>query len=294
MFAKIYSRLIVFVLLICVLGCVSCANKIKFEEPDDATIRDANESAFKKSQPASEVAGASTLWASFGEFFRTCAKSSGFPGKTIFSKYKFLYLGPTNARYLGSIYSHDGVVPKAELDWINAQDMKKFISLGVPVASCDIDGVKETFLKIALSGAVFSQSPNDTAAAFVLNNVDSIKNAVGSWTIDAINTDQFKSFLDTTENPRAKNYKESLTNPKNIFSFEVVKISGFSADLKLTHNLEADGNFEIPILRSENAVDSSKVLSTLKFQKKSNLLVHAESTGTFYVFALAMKAKKAF
>lgn len=237
-------------------------------------------------------AGAPSLWQSFEIFFKECVKSSNFPGRSLFSKYRLIYLGPTNPRYLGTIYSSDKVLAKTELTkWITREQMDSFVAKGIPVPSCDISEMKDKFLELSLGNIPFSNS--DSTLKIAWDNHDSIINSVGSWTIDGINTAEFQKFLnENTENKDLNWYKDLLIQKKNIVSFQIVKVTGFSADIISHKDLNLQAEASIPIMKAKAQNGSDSTLFAFKYHTTNNKTVHVESTGEFYVFALAMKGKK--
>jgi hypothetical protein len=290
-----------------ILSCIaliiifcSCNNsdedvQVEFVEPVDAdsAIIAYNNVVLKDTTFGFQTnSGAPTLWQSFEVFFKQCVKNSNFPDKSLFGKYQLLYLGPTNPRYLGTIYSHDGVVSKTELTkWIPSGDMESFIAKGISVPSCDIAQMRDKFLQISIGSIPFSGS--DSTLRIAWQNQDTITNSIGSWTIDGMNTEEFLKYLNETSTNKNLNwYKKILVEKNNIVSFQVVKVTGFSADITSSKQLTLQAETNIPLMKTKTSTGADSTLFSFKYRTINNKTVHVESTGEFYVFALAMKGKK--
>jgi hypothetical protein len=288
------KRFLISILLIIMIA--SCNNKkVGVIEPADSDneIAELNTNYLKNTSDFSPVAGAPSLWQSFEVFFKSCVKSSGIPGNSLFSKYRLLYLGPNNPSYLGAVYSKTGVEPKTELTkWLSNDQLKSFVVKGVNVPNCDVNAFKETFLSVALGNLPFTKK-EDSTLKFVLENKDSIINSVGNWTVDYILTSDFIKFLnENSSNDNIKYYKDVMTEGKNVVAFKVVKVSGFSADITSKKDISVGLDLEIPIMKLQTVAGADSTLCSLKFLKVDNRTVHVASDGEFYAFALVMKGKK--
>jgi hypothetical protein len=277
------------------IGCKSCEKKVEVVEAIDSDNQVASLNNTFLSDPVgpyNQVAGVPSLWESFESFFKNCVKNSNFPEKSLFGKYRLLYLGPSNPRYLGTVYSHNGVVPKTELTkWLTPDQLNQFISPGNEVPGCDITEIKDKFLSLVLGKVPVVGT--DTTLKFVLENKDTIVNSVGSWAIDGINTAEFIKFLD--ENSSDKNiafYRNVMTDKNNVVAFQVVKVTGFGADIHLAKDLKVSMDLNIPVLKAKNASGKDSTFCAFNFHKTSDRVIHVESSGQFYAFALVMKGKK--
>jgi len=289
---KIFLSILILSLLL-----LSCKNKVEVVEPvdSDSLIASINNTNINGPiQNFQEEAGAPSLWQAFEAFFKACVKSSGTPDNSLFSKYRLLYLGPTNPSYLGAVYSHNGVEPKTELtDWISNDELDKFIIKGVDVPNCDVSQMKDLFISLALGKLPFSNQDSANTLKFILENKDTIINSVGMWTIDKIKTANFVKFLnDSSSNSGVKFYNDVMTTGNNVVAFQVVKVTGFAADISTTKDIEVGVNLDIPIMVTKTSSGSDSVLCSFKLNKTNNRTVHVASSGAFYAFALVMKGKK--
>ena len=290
------TRLVTLTLLV-IFFLSGCRSKVKFVEPDpieaDSAIGVLN-NEFIQSQPQNfnVPAGAPTLWQSFEAFFKSCVKSSGFQEKGLFSKYRLLYLGPTNPRYLGAVYSKDGVIPRTELTkWVTPDQLKTFVAKGVDVPGCDVNIIKDQFISLALGKLPFTTT--DSALKFTFSNQDTIINTFGTWTIDGINTTEFLNFLnDNQSDKNIAHYREAMLDKRNVVSFQVVKLTGFSADIKTKKSLDIGLDLSIPVLSAQSSSGKDSIICAFHFKKTNNTTVHVESSGQFYAFALVMKGKE--
>lgn len=280
---------IYFLLLVMLFSCSS--KKVEVVEPADADkdIATLNSNFLKdSSKNFKPAAGAPSVWQSFELFFKSCVASSSFPEKSLFSKYRLLYLGPSNPSYLGTVFSKDGVQPKTELTrWLSQEELNKFIVKGVQVPSCDIESIKETFISIALGNLT------DPTLKFVLENKDSIRNSVGSWSIDYILTSDFIKYLnDSSSNDNVRYYRDVMTSGNNVVAFKVVKVKGFKADITSKRDITIDVDLNIPIMSIKTNLGNDSVVCSLKLKKTNNRTVSISSDGDFNAFALVMKGRK--
>lgn len=274
-----------------------CKQKLKVEviEPveSDNEIAELNSEFLKSTSTFTPVSGAPSVWQSFETIFKTCVKSSGIPGNSLFSKYRLLYLGPNNPSYLGAVYSRNGVEPKTELTkWLSPEELNKFIRKGVNVPGCDANKISETFISVAVGGLPFTSS--DTALKFILQNKDTMINSVGSWTVDYILTEDFIKFLnENSSNEDIRYYKEVMIDGKNVVAFKVVKITGFNADIISKRDITfAVDQLNMPVMQEKTTTGADSVLCSLRFNKINNRTIHVATDGEFYAFALVMKGKK--
>jgi|GEM_PF-3687025 len=288
---------IVSALLFSVLVLSRCnCNKEKVEvvEPSDADSTIArlnNEVLADTTGQFVQVAGAPTVWQAFETFFKTCVKNSSIKDYSLFSKYRLLYLGPTNSKYLGTVYSGNGVETKTELTrWLTSNQLDQFIAKGNPVPGCDVSTIKEQFISIALGNIPFVGT--DTTLKFVLSRRDSIVNSVGNWTIDEIKTSDFVKYLnENISQADVKYYRDVMVKKNNVVAFKVVKISGFEADLKFNRGIGIEVDLNIPIAKTKLTTGSDSTLCAFRFTKTNNTTVHLKTEGEFYAFALVMKGK---
>lgn len=246
--------------------------------------------------PITTNPGVSGTWAAFEVLFKACIENSSLRDKGLFSKYRLLYLGPSNSKYLGTIYSADGVVDRTELrTWLPEDRMKTFITKGFDVPNCDVSSVKDMALDFFIDWKKLDKQ--DTALRDVISKHTNIQVQSLTWTIDEIRTAELNKYLreNKKNNPDLAFYDGLLNNKNNITAIKIVKIKGIKIEIessrKFNAALQAKLNVANPIKLKADPAATDSLAFGLKFSssKQSNIVI--ESDGEFFAFALATKAK---
>lgn len=223
------------------------------------------------------------LWLGFINAFRSCWQDETF-------KSNIVYLGPSNAKYLGTVLSKDKATTWATLEsvGIDSNDLKKFINVGVDAPqNCSSDKFLKNYFKVLLAGNYGNTIDGNLSVA--IQNANEFRMLTGKWRVDDINFLIFNNFLDTCKKESVILYKKNLERNKLLLT-KVLVLTDFSAEVQPSRSLDA--SLGVKLDSTINATTSLNAGVDLSFKRVSGGKILVNGKGTSYVIGMLQKVKK--
>ena len=289
---KYLPVLIVILILLAVLYYFFKSEKISLVEPsqglvDSISLVVMNEFGDKDQPNISQPAAKDLQWKAWEAWFKNCPQNETF-------KKDIVYLGPSSSKGLGYIMSKNKTINGLDFIKISPDTFlfNTFFDKGVDVPQCDFSQMKDFTFELVASGN-FLKSVNAELGTFVAK-AKKITVKTGSWRIESINPD-FMEYVNRSDQPSLKTYREALLDNGNIVLTKVLKVSGFEAEIESEDSIDVglkaklENGYNVNVVPSDS---SRRIGFDLNFKRTSKNIVTVSSTGEFSLFGQASKGKK--
>lgn len=231
-----------------------------------------------------------SLWTAFTKTLKDCWEDATF-------KKNLVYLGPSNSKYLGAIFSKNKQSTWKTTEKVfkgNYGELEKFCQPGNDAPDkCNKDELIGNYFNILLDGNYGGTLDGNLKLA--LEDRKNIKMLTGKWRVDEIILGDFNSYMDTTTNPAVIDYKKYLTANSNYLLTKILVIENFSAEVetnkKIDAGLEAKLNTGINTEIKGQGADSSNVKLDIGFKRTADGKIQVSATGKSYAIGMLQKVK---
>lgn len=219
-------------------------------------------------------------WKEWRKTFKDCMQA-----QWIKSPY---YFGPTSTVSLGSITSRNKkqLIFTAE-SVFDKDEIKRMTNVGAP-GSCSVKRTIELDLETSLEGEIRDKGSANIRSA--LQNAKSTTTTIDGFQVDNLIEGILRQILNSAEPGSIKEaYRTELLEGKNVLLNRIIKVSGFTTEIELNNDIDADLDTE---LASNPEFQVGDAGLKVKFSKKNNTTILVKSLGDFVVFGKFVKGKK--
>lgn len=217
-------------------------------------------------------------WKMWEDLHLQCMKSEWIRNPFYFGVTNTMKLGTiSDKRYKTAFNAFEGVFSDAEID--------SLIDKGSPASCAYIQSISFN-LKAELK-MQFQGESQELSAIFQTGKDRNIK--LDGWQVQNLYTDRLKAKLEQSKSPAVRAYSDRLFDRKSRLLNKVVKVNGFTSEIKSEKLISADLKLKL----EEGVI--GKIGNTgldVKVEYKDSLTIRIVSLSDFYVFGTWIKPKR--
>ena len=200
-----------------------------------------------------------------------------------------VFLGTSNKLGLGTIFQKDFTTRDViDLENFSEDELRELTTYGAE-STCKF----EQHITMNVEGLIdidtTAFSAIDGSLGIAIANQKAMTASIGSYQQNTLSTGRLLNMLERSEKPRQKDYLEWLTEKGNLLVTSVIRIKGFSMDIEMKTQIDADLKAKLKqgIIGKLGNSDIQ-----VKFKYDSDTKIKMVSENDFYVFGRISKVAK--